>query len=87
MSHSQLTPPPKVDSRAGRSTHSTHSALQVPSSPTCSSPERAEQDSLYSEGGYCKQYGQYSPAGQQYQPQYHHNRFYQPPYNQVRSPR
>jgi len=63
---SQLTPPAKF--------------LKVPSSPTCSSPERgSEQDSLY-DSGYCKQYSRVQDWGQF---QSYQDRYYQQAYNQV----
>jgi len=53
---------------------------KVPSSPTCSSPERgSEQDSLY-DSGYCKQYSRVQDWGQF---QSYQDRYYQQAYNQV----
>jgi len=61
---SQLTPPAKF--------------LKVPSSPTCSSPERgSEQDSLY-DSSYCKPYSRVQDWGQF---QSYQDRYYTPQYN------
>jgi len=51
---------------------------KVPSSPTCSSPERAEQDSMYSDSLYHKQYTRLQDwSGQfpSYQERYYHQQF------------
>ena len=60
---SQLTPPAKVGG-TGANLTVTRKFLKVPSSPTCSSPERgSEQDSMY-DSSYCKQYSRLQDWGQ-----------------------
>ena len=76
---SQLTPPAKVREENSFLTLKVK-FLKVPSSPTCSSPERgSEQDSLY-DSGYCKQYSRVQDWGQF---QSYQDRYYQQAYNQV----
>ena len=74
---SQLTPPAKVWSKNSYLTLKVK-FLKVPSSPTCSSPERgSEQDSLY-DSSYCKPYSRVQDWGQF---QSYQDRYYTPQYN------